>query len=122
MQNTGSIKYRETIPENIGEKVATTKDLEIIRKIERLLVIKLKQVPFEEIHKKDFYTVSTYYYTLSDLQSEDFYFKGARNYTLDEKGRITGLSLDSCAVYLFLNGLLRELPHLRFLSLSFDFI
>jgi Leucine-rich repeat (LRR) protein len=59
---------------------------------------------------------------VSDVQSEDVANKGARNYALDEDGRVIGLSLDSSAVHLFCNTLLKELPHLRFLSLRFNAI
>ncbi len=92
-------------------------DLERIHFIEKTFGFKLYHVPIEKLATENkFYTVSLIFYSLSEIEDENFFYKGTRNYSTDSNGNVIGLALDFSPYYLlpenFLSGF-RFLKHLR---------
>lgn len=96
-------------------------DLEKIKQLEEILGFKLKRVNENEITRKDF---NTWVFALSFVESLAYPFKGARNYSLDNDGFVTGLSLDYSPVFLleYLDEILSSFKNLIFVSLKNDYL
>ena len=69
-------------------------DLERVKEIEEAFGFPLRRVELAELFTAHAFLTSIYYYSLADMQDPRFYFKGARNYSVDEEGYVTGLALD----------------------------
>ncbi|MBI2417105.1 MAG: leucine-rich repeat domain-containing protein [Ignavibacteriales bacterium] len=75
-------------------------DLDRVHEMEEIFGVKLKQVAEKDFGKKDFFTVNPFDYMLRFRLSSSFPFKGARSYSLNENGGVTGLSLDCLPIFL----------------------
>ena len=99
-------------------------DLERIKHIKKTLGITLKLVPAAKLSTEHsfFTTANIFLYSLADRLDPKFFFKGVRNYSLDENGNVTGLALDFCGLFLLEDNYLGNFAKLKKLKLKNSYL
>ncbi len=92
-------------------------DLEYLQVIEETFGFKLKKVDTDKRDVKQFYIINPFELSLYDREKQSSPYKGARNYSVNESGNITGFSLDYSPCFLLPKNFFMEFKNLIFLSM-----